>query len=115
MAHHAVGDEVAGPRRDVVHRDLDPQRLDRLDAQPTLELQCPPIDGALARDRRVNRLEEANVRGHSSAHADTQKPVRRAARLDYRLEAQTTETPDGPVDDRRIGVRNPDAVPEAAL
>src|SRR5689334_20937169 len=61
VADDTVGDEVAGARSDVVHGHLDAERLNRFDSQPRRTLERLTLDRSLARDRRIDREEEAEM------------------------------------------------------
>ena len=70
VADDAVGDEVPGAGGDVVERELDSERLDRpRHSSLALALDRGARDRALAGDRRVDRVEEAQhlARGRRAA------------------------------------------------
>src|SRR5437868_6599250 len=61
VADHAVGDEITGARRDVIHRHLDPEIVDRDDSKLRLVLDRVAIDGSLPSGCRINGKEEAKM------------------------------------------------------
>ena len=61
VADHPVGDEVAGPGGDVVHRDVDARAARWRRPRAGIALDGHAVDGALAGDRRVHREEEPQV------------------------------------------------------
>jgi hypothetical protein len=115
VAHDPVGDEIARAGGDVVHRDLHPERFDLHHLQATLELETASLDRALAGDRRIHRVEEAEVLGQAAPHPNVHQSVRITRPFDDGVEAQATQRPGRPVDNRRVGARNADALTEVAF
>jgi hypothetical protein len=58
VAHHAVRDEVPRAGRDVEHRHLEAEVLDRGHTQRRVALERQPFDRALPHDRRIDGVEE---------------------------------------------------------
>jgi hypothetical protein len=75
VADDAVRDEVAGSGRDVVHRHLDVERLDGDNTQPRPTLERETFDRPFARDRGIDRVEEAKAFLKPSGEADRNDSV----------------------------------------
>src|SRR5438552_4072923 len=71
VADDPVGDEVSSAGRNVEHRYLDAEVVNRGNAQVRVTLQSPTLDVALAGNRRINRLKELQVFFQPAAHAYT--------------------------------------------
>ena len=83
VADDAVGDEVAGAGRDVVQAHRAAERLDATHTRASRRvLSAVPSTVALARDRRVGEVEEAQPLAQPAADADAREPVGRRALLD---------------------------------
>ena len=70
VADHAVGDEVAGAGGDVVQAHRHAKRLDAHHARLCVRLQRDPLDRALAGDRWVGEVEEAQTFAKAAADPD---------------------------------------------
>ena len=110
----AVGDVVAGAGGDVVERQLHPERLDPDDAEPALATCTarPSIERlrVIAGSVRWKNRSRCS-RPPRTAHV----PFRLAGRLDHERNPEPPAGERRPVDDRRVGVADPDAAAAAAV
>ena len=91
VADDAVRDEVAGPRRDVVHRQDDIHRLDGDDTQRRCSLDRATFDVALSRNRRLRDVEEPHALMESADESDVRCDRAPRWRLDDVVEAKGLE------------------------
>ena len=110
VADHSVGDEIAGAGGYVVHRHIDPERLHGDHAEARVGLDCVTVDRALARDRGICRVKEAQPLWEAPEKAHVGDAILPRL-LDDRLEAKMLQAAHGPTDDLPIGVGDPQDAP----
>jgi hypothetical protein len=80
--HHAVGDEIAGPGGDVVHRHLQPEPLDAGHPEAVAGLYRGGLDRPPRGDGGIGRVEEPQRPAEPAPHPDARasgRPFHRVA------------------------------------
>jgi len=108
VADDAVGDEVAGARRDVIEAQARAERLDRRNGQARVGLHRHVVDDDLAPAGRIEEVKEAQRLAQPAPQAHDAHVLGPAGSLDHAAKAERRHAGVDPADGGLAGVADPD-------
>src|SRR5713226_8066177 len=107
VAYDAVGDEVPGSCRDIVHWQLNAERHHRKHSQVGSTLHGLVLNAPLAKDSGIDRLQKAESREESSPDSNIFNSRGALGRLNDIGIPESVKTPGGEFEDDLVRVRDP--------